>query len=505
MTTEAAFLSDIVEHHDDDAPRLIFADWLEDHGRSPQAEFIRVQCELARTDTGDPRAVELRCRAHALESRYGKGWLSRDLRRGISGWSFGRGLVDSVTCSVPSLVRFGYTLFERLPVRHLRLNNLEELDGNTRLPDLRRLEGLDLSGSLDQCHGRGGLLRLAEAVDFSRLRSLRLDTNGLTTRVWSFLAERLSAERLEQLRLGHGYHGAFVRLRSVLASPAARQLRVLEVRGDGFGNALATLCGTPQSGQLRELSVFGQTLDLRPQPELPALRRGAFRQLTDLLFGRGGSSGSGPSSNLNELLSGLRRLSLIECRASGAASLDKFLSLPALAGLHTLELTSFQSSVSLSPEVLTQPHFAGLTTLSLAGLPVGSQGFAALTRSPTLSRLASLNLAGTRLNASAVRWLVESPHLRQLRWLNLAMNPIGGGLAALLESDLLPRLCWLDLSGTKLDDQAALAFAERAAELTGLAYLGLRHNALSSEACDRLQRAFGPTVRFHRPPPRPAA
>jgi uncharacterized protein (TIGR02996 family) len=41
----------VIAHPDDDAPRLVFADWLEEHGTKvdvARAEFIRVQCELAR-------------------------------------------------------------------------------------------------------------------------------------------------------------------------------------------------------------------------------------------------------------------------------------------------------------------------------------------------------------------------------------------------------------------------------------------------------------------------
>ena len=51
---EHAFLQDILEHPDDDAPRLIYADWLEEHGKEAdrlRAEFIRVQVELDRLDS----------------------------------------------------------------------------------------------------------------------------------------------------------------------------------------------------------------------------------------------------------------------------------------------------------------------------------------------------------------------------------------------------------------------------------------------------------------------
>lgn len=45
-TTHAGFISDICEHLEDDSIRLIYADWLEDHGDPERAEFIRVQVEL---------------------------------------------------------------------------------------------------------------------------------------------------------------------------------------------------------------------------------------------------------------------------------------------------------------------------------------------------------------------------------------------------------------------------------------------------------------------------
>ena len=56
------FLEDITAHPDDDAPRLIFADWLEEKGDSDRAEFIRVQIERARLPAWDARQVRLRLR-----------------------------------------------------------------------------------------------------------------------------------------------------------------------------------------------------------------------------------------------------------------------------------------------------------------------------------------------------------------------------------------------------------------------------------------------------------
>jgi uncharacterized protein (TIGR02996 family) len=46
---ERALLNAIIAAPDDDLPRLVYADWLEEHDRAERAEFIRVQCELRRS------------------------------------------------------------------------------------------------------------------------------------------------------------------------------------------------------------------------------------------------------------------------------------------------------------------------------------------------------------------------------------------------------------------------------------------------------------------------
>jgi uncharacterized protein (TIGR02996 family) len=56
---EQEFLHAIIENPDDDGPRLIIADWLDERG-DPRAGFIRIQCQLARLPHGDHREKRLR-------------------------------------------------------------------------------------------------------------------------------------------------------------------------------------------------------------------------------------------------------------------------------------------------------------------------------------------------------------------------------------------------------------------------------------------------------------
>src|SRR3954452_16707488 len=54
MNHEDAFVQSVLAHPDDDAARLVFADWLDDPGQPERAAFIRAQVRLAMMDEDDP-------------------------------------------------------------------------------------------------------------------------------------------------------------------------------------------------------------------------------------------------------------------------------------------------------------------------------------------------------------------------------------------------------------------------------------------------------------------
>src|SRR5262245_21531260 len=92
MSDRAAFLAAIAAAPDDDLPRLVFADWLDEHGDSHRAEFIRLQCAAARGDGGGAS------RADELEARYRSDWLG-PLTRMVFGTEFRRGFVEHAVLS----------------------------------------------------------------------------------------------------------------------------------------------------------------------------------------------------------------------------------------------------------------------------------------------------------------------------------------------------------------------------------------------------------------------
>jgi uncharacterized protein (TIGR02996 family) len=75
VNEEQAFLAAILADPDDDAPRLVFADWLEERG-DPRGEFIRGQCRLARMREWDDGYTELETRCGLLERTHREEWLA---------------------------------------------------------------------------------------------------------------------------------------------------------------------------------------------------------------------------------------------------------------------------------------------------------------------------------------------------------------------------------------------------------------------------------------------
>lgn len=66
MTHDDAFLQAILEAPDDDTPRLIYADWLDEHGDPARAEFIRLQYQIEETLLDNPYQFVIPTRRHVM-------------------------------------------------------------------------------------------------------------------------------------------------------------------------------------------------------------------------------------------------------------------------------------------------------------------------------------------------------------------------------------------------------------------------------------------------------
>jgi uncharacterized protein (TIGR02996 family) len=89
MSDEEALLAAILAHPDEDTPRLMYADWLDEHGQPERAEFIRIQC------APEPNAND-QGRMFELEEWYRSKWVA-GLPQGTSlEWEFRRGFPEWV-------------------------------------------------------------------------------------------------------------------------------------------------------------------------------------------------------------------------------------------------------------------------------------------------------------------------------------------------------------------------------------------------------------------------
>lgn len=71
---ETAFLAAIVADPDDDASRLVFADWLEEQSKHDKAAFVRREIEFARAPQSSPDFDRLRRELDRLDDAIGGRW-----------------------------------------------------------------------------------------------------------------------------------------------------------------------------------------------------------------------------------------------------------------------------------------------------------------------------------------------------------------------------------------------------------------------------------------------
>src|SRR5262245_47311571 len=131
MSIEAALLDAIGETPDDDLPRLVYADWLEEHAQTPprlaRAEFIRVQCELSRLQAGFARAANLAHQERVLRGAFLKAWVSELPRLPGVNWPcvFRRGFAWKVHLDTwKHYAVAAQTIFSSVPITYLRLLSL---------------------------------------------------------------------------------------------------------------------------------------------------------------------------------------------------------------------------------------------------------------------------------------------------------------------------------------------------------------------------------------------
>jgi uncharacterized protein (TIGR02996 family) len=252
MNQEDAFLQAILEEPDDDAVRLIFADWLEERGDS-RGEFIRVQCALAGMPDEDQRRRALEDRAEKLLGQHQPRWVG-SLSSRVAGYVFRRGFIEEVTVSAAAFITHGRELFRHHPIRTVRLFFLSivTLADFIALPYLDRVAALHLG---DEELGDERVRTLAEKGRLTGLRLLDLANNGLTAASIQALVAAPHLGRLSTLVLNRNPL-ASRGVRALAGSSLAARLTWLELDQTRLANSGArALLESPHLAGLKRLSL----------------------------------------------------------------------------------------------------------------------------------------------------------------------------------------------------------------------------------------------------------
>ena len=330
------FLAAICAHLDDDTPRLVFADWLQENGDEVRAEFIRVQCEQERNLQvwdAEQRGKAV-ARASELQKQAGTRWTSTFPKWADSLLLFGRGFVSCFRTTARRWLKAGARIRRQTPVSMLSLTHLAGLE-HQLLPSplvfgLKRL--------FLQHVETDGALALADSPALDTLVGLDLYVNRRCV-----LDPDAAA--------------------SVFRSPRLANVRTLQLSSSPCGDACAlAVAGNPH---LRNLTDFGLVAT--------ELHAGAFERLL-----------------ASPALSRVRDLS-VHWNRLGDDGVRRLVASP-LVDLDSLNL-EFNGLTAESARMLAAwPGLRSVRVLSLGDNPFGSEGVRALLASDNLTNMSSLEL-----------------------------------------------------------------------------------------------------------------
>lgn len=228
MAVDEPFFWPIWESPYDDAPRLVYADWLEESGdeiKVARADLIRVQCELAKLGEWDPRAAALEARETTLLHQFRRAWFPQrrtQARRSLT--RFVRGFPEPAVSWPPNrLAKFLTKRYWVAPLwtyvqSHLPDDTWKEL---ATCPHLDRITSWEIMWG-DQAYSVEGravenwlphLIEIFASPHLTHLRSFEWRDHPLSIQLLSSLSQCASLQRVRELILrGNHYEEEALRL-----------------------------------------------------------------------------------------------------------------------------------------------------------------------------------------------------------------------------------------------------------------------------------------------------
>lgn len=535
------FLHAILDAPEDDTPRLIYADWLDDHAqcRSDQAraELIRIQCRMARAAVP---AIADELRAEDILDLYGDDWRSElPTLDGIRWAGFERGFPTwAVPQDLDTLHRHADAL-RGTTVRKIRFHH-ESFDPAPELPQgwpgVAGLSGLEFS-FWDFDASQVALLAAAELI--TGLETLAITYSDFDAASMSELAASARLARLRHLDLTNHLLDA-AGLRVLASSPYLRSLRLLDLSHDALteddhnrfnDDAMDALAAAENLSQLTTLRLCPFRLTSRGCAALASSAH--LTNLHHLALASGELEvgalvpllGSSLLANLQKFdlrdlpltLANLRMLLLaprptnlftmaLDLRESGHAGVSALLNSEWGNGLTELLLdggTGLDEPLPVLALGAKADSLASLEQLYLQKMNVNDEALRMLSR-VHFPRLASLHLGYTvNVTLAGLRDFADGPGLPALRRLHFSGSCLGGMIVeALAGSALASRLTHLDLSHQRLGPWDVGPLLDRS-RWPRLARLVLSRNILGHHAHDALRETWDDAVVLDDPSSEP--
>ena len=371
MTQQDALYRAVCEHPNEDTPRLIFADLVEEEGDSLRAAFIRTQVELARVPDYDPLWAQCRRRnpdalrgwgmAHTLPQLPGDfSWRAFQFSRGFP-WR-------ASVLKLDAFLQSGEQLFKTAPIQAMELDHTcgiaKQFNQFVECPHLERVHRLEFT------HTRFAELpmkQLGWSAFTVNLTELAFEGHAIESDGLRMLAESPLFSRLRRLELSHAALSPALLIDALAAAP----------EGDLQTLALANCkLPAPDAAHLFSLPVMANvtSLDLSDNP----IQAAGFEAL---------ASGTFEVLKLRSTYPGVPGVKALAQSAS-------------LKGLRWLDLSSNRLGPTAIKLLVESEYTRGLRVLDLSNNPVGEAGARALAESPHLEGLAELALTGCDIGRS---------------------------------------------------------------------------------------------------------
>lgn len=292
MSTDPAepFYAAIRANPDDDLPRLVFADWLDENSQSERAEYIRLTCAIARQPEGELRN-EWKTRAEQLFNKNRDNWfgplpklitdtLSRSLK-------YDRGLISDISLSAALLRAHSRSLELFAPaLRRAGIYSVGEMAGEVLSQEsIRRLRSLTLSNVTPN-----SLDRLTAHTELTELDRLTLSIEGCSTAReatrflhWSLVRSPPSLTIGAQFQTDTTGSGSSAVDQDEQSARFIRDIHLTNIKalvlnrtGPATGNALGDWPGLSRLDELLFFTVQPEVTFVLRSPRMPELKHFMF-------------------------------------------------------------------------------------------------------------------------------------------------------------------------------------------------------------------------------------